>query len=114
MDEYREINLVIFKAEGLWIAQCLEIDFAVQAESEEDLPHQFAAAIKAEIDFCLDRDIEPFSGLPRAPERYWAMWRGSRVPEQGQASPWERLTDGVTAALRFGGIRMAIGAFATP
>ena len=89
MTERKSFRVVVFRGQRHWVAQCLEIDLAAQAERLEDLPERLARTFAAEVELARERGVDPFLGLPQAPARYWAMWRGSE-PVQEEAAPWER------------------------
>jgi len=69
-----EVRVLIFKGRRKWVAQCLEFDVAVQADTREDLRAKFQAAIEAERRFCEERGLTPLTRLPRAPRRYFEIW----------------------------------------
>jgi hypothetical protein len=71
-------RLVIFKSETHLVAQLLEVDFAVQAVAADDLVGQLITAMTAEYKRCEAESAPMFSGLPPAPERYWAMWNEAK------------------------------------
>lgn len=87
--ERMSLHVVVFRGQRHWVAQCLEVDIAAQAERLEDLPDRFARALLADMRLCREREQEPFSGLPQAPARYWAMWKGSEPVNE--TAPWEQL-----------------------
>ena len=91
-DDALTLRVLVFRGPRKWIAQCLDFDFGVQADSEDLLPERFLRAIQAEIAFSIGRSLVPFRRLPKAPQRFWDMWeRGSdlRTPQ------WTGAADGI-------------------
>ena len=72
----------MFREEGRWVAQCLDVDIAVQAKTEGDLPYELGLTLVGRILAADNLGIDPFDGLPRAPERYWDMFRDARSQPQ--------------------------------
>jgi hypothetical protein len=73
------IRAVVFQ-EGEWLcAQCLEYDLVVQAKSLQQLSRALQKLIVGHIVVRLRHEQQPFRDLPRAPEKYWAMFRQSRL-----------------------------------
>lgn len=82
MEQESTIRVVVFREEGWWVAQCLEVDIAVQAKTEGDLHHELGLALVGRILAADTLGIDPFEGLPRAPKRYWDMFRDTRSQPQ--------------------------------
>src|SRR5258706_16128999 len=73
------IRAVVFQ-EGEWLcARCLEYDFVVQAKTLQQLSRALQLFIVGHIAVRLRHNQRPFRGLRRAPEKYWAMFRRSRL-----------------------------------
>jgi len=73
------IRAVVFQ-EGEWLcAQCLEYDLMVQAKNLQQLSRALQKLIVGHIVVRLRHKQQPFRDLPRAPEKYWAMFRRSRL-----------------------------------
>ncbi len=83
-----ELRAVVFKGRESWVVQCLEFDIAAQAPSLEALPVRLARALLAEIEFSQQRGEEPFSRLPRAPEKYWDMVPGATEEDREAWRPF--------------------------
>jgi hypothetical protein len=73
-DEHK-IHAVIFR-NGEWlIAQCLEHDIATQAHELKELLYDVERILSAHI-LVADQDgSEPFANLPKAPRRFWQMYK---------------------------------------
>jgi hypothetical protein len=73
------LRAVVFQ-EGEWLcAQCLEYDLMVQAKNLQQLSRALQKLIVGHIAVRLRHKQQPFRDLPRAPEKYWAMFRRSRL-----------------------------------
>ena len=73
------IRAVVFQ-EGEWLcAQCLEYDLVAQAKSLNQLSRALQRLIVAHVVVRLRHKQQPFRDLPRAPEKYWAMFKRSRL-----------------------------------
>lgn len=81
-----QLRVVVFKGQKHWVAQCLEYDIAAQARQLDDLPTMLRKSLEAELELSRKEGVEPFSVLSPAPDRYWAMWKGSEPVRR--ARPW--------------------------
>ena len=73
------IRAVVFQ-EGDWLcARCLEYDLVVQAKNLRQLSRALQRLVVGHIAVRLRHKQRPFRDLPRAPEKYWAMFRRSRL-----------------------------------
>ncbi len=73
------IRAVVFQ-EGEWLcAQCLEYDLMVQARNLNQLCRALQKIIAGHIAIRRRHNQQPFRDLPRAPKKYWAMYRRSRL-----------------------------------
>ena len=73
------IRAVIFQ-EGEWLcAQCLEYDLVAQAKSLPQLFRALERLIVGHIAVRLRHKQQPFRDLPRAPRKYWTLFRRSRL-----------------------------------
>jgi hypothetical protein len=74
-----KLRVVIFQ-EGDWLcAHCLEYDFATQAKSLDALRLDLDRMIVGHVEVSLAHGLKPFANRRRAPERYWALFRRSRI-----------------------------------
>jgi hypothetical protein len=69
------LHAIVFQRGEFWIATCLEHCFVTQARTEEALLADLERIIKAHILLEREHGKEPFLSVPRAPERYWEMYR---------------------------------------
>lgn len=73
------IRAVIFQ-DGEWLcAQCLEYDLVAQAKSLTRLVKALERLIVGHIAVRLRHKQQPFRDLPRAPAKYWTLFRRSRL-----------------------------------
>lgn len=73
-DEHK-IHVVIFR-NGEWlIAQCLEHDIATQAHDVKELLREVERIISAHILVADQEGSEPFANIPKAPRRFWEMYK---------------------------------------
>ena len=73
------IRAVVFQ-DGEWLcAQCLEYDLVAQAKTLQQLSRALQRLIVGHVAVRLHHKQQPFRDLPRAPEKYWTMFRQSRL-----------------------------------
>jgi hypothetical protein len=73
------VRALVFQ-EGEWLcARCLEYDFVVQAKTLQQLSRALQLFIVGHIAVRVRHKQRPFRDLRRAPEKYWAMFRRSRL-----------------------------------
>ena len=73
------LRVVIFQ-EGEWLyAHCLEHDFATQAKSLSDLRSGLERLIAGHIAISLKHGLKPFRNVRRAPDKYWELFRRSKI-----------------------------------
>jgi hypothetical protein len=73
------VRAVVFQV-GAWLcARCLEYDFVVQAKTLPQLSRALQLFLVGHIAVRLRHKQQPFRDLRRAPEKYWAMFRRSRL-----------------------------------
>jgi hypothetical protein len=73
------IRAVVFQEDEWLCAQCLEYDLVAQAKSLPQLSRALQRLIVGHVAVRLRHKQQPFRDLPRAPEKYWAMFRKSRL-----------------------------------
>ena len=70
------IRAIIFREGDLWVAQCVEYDIGCQAPTLAELTQKLMVTVELECVESMRRHGAPFRGIPPAPDRYEAMWRG--------------------------------------
>ncbi|MBW8878142.1 MAG: hypothetical protein JF614_24535 [Acidobacteria bacterium] len=84
-----KIHAVVFKEEGWFVAQFLEYDIATQAKSVTALLDEAEQIIAAYILVAEQKGLEPFTNMPRAPRRFWQMYKDAK-PVRHNEPPDER------------------------
>jgi hypothetical protein len=59
----------------LWIAQALEYDIAAYGPDIAAAKHAFTRTLEGHVLLAERQNREPFSGLKRAPDVFWTVWR---------------------------------------
>ena len=65
-----QLNLLVYEDCDSWVAQCLEYDIAAQATTLPDLEYEIQRVLIGRIYTAKQLGIEPFEGLPPAPDAY--------------------------------------------
>jgi hypothetical protein len=84
------ISVIAFHDEGVWIAQCVEYDIAVSAETLPKLRQAFEKAVLANI--CMNKKLgrSGLDGIPPAPSRFRDLFNNADTdlhPIQRTPSP---------------------------
>ena len=75
----KKLRVVIFQ-EGEWLcAHCLEYAFATQAKTLDELRYGIERMIVGHIAISLANGVKPFKNRRRAPEKYWKLFRRSKI-----------------------------------
>jgi hypothetical protein len=75
----KKLRVLIFQ-EGEWLcAHCLEYNFATQARTLDDLRYAIERMIAGHIAISLANGLKPFKNRRRAPEKYWTLFRRSKI-----------------------------------
>jgi hypothetical protein len=78
-----QMRALLFKeSNGLWCAQCLEHDIAVQADSESALISELVGVLSIYIELAIEKGEEPFSGMPPAPAHFFKMIESAQEIEE--------------------------------
>jgi len=73
------IRAVVFQEDERLCAQCLEYNLVAQAKSLPKLCRALQQLIVGHVVVRLRHGQQPFRDLPRAPAKYWTMFRESRL-----------------------------------
>ena len=88
MKNSKELNVVLFpqscSAGQLWVAQCINKDFAAQGKTPEDAKANFTGTIETHFALCLKNGEEPFQNVPDAPS--W-FHRDFESLQQSESAP---------------------------
>jgi predicted RNase H-like HicB family nuclease len=67
----KELNVLLFPQKSgdnqLWVAQCVDRDFAAQGATIEQAKANFSSTVDTHIALCLKHGEEPFVNVPPAP-----------------------------------------------
>lgn len=75
----KKLRVVIFQ-EGPWLcAHCLEYGFATQAKILDDLRFDLERMIVGHIAISLAHGLKPFRNRRRAAEKYWTLFKRSKI-----------------------------------
>ncbi len=73
------IHAVAFQHGAHWVAQCLEYDIATQAATPDELIYELERIVSAHFVMAAEENAEPFVAIPKAPRRFWEMYRRARA-----------------------------------
>jgi hypothetical protein len=76
--EEHAVRAVAFRNGRNWVAQCLEYDIATQAKTRGALLCELDRILTAHLLMAEKEGTSPFKGIPRAPKRFWEMYRAAR------------------------------------
>ena len=94
------IRAVVFQEDGWWCAQCLEYDIATQAPTISELKNEIERVLTIHVELALERGQEPFALLPKAPDRYFQMYRAfERSGRAEDANPIKFASDAAQCVL---------------
>jgi hypothetical protein len=69
------LNVLFFKEEGFWVAQCLQFDVTAQGETLPEARKSFERVLVAQILSDLQEKRQPLSSVPSAPAKFWQWYR---------------------------------------
>jgi hypothetical protein len=87
------IRVIVFKEDGQWVAQCLEVDVCAQADDLDMLSERLMVTLKAELKESLERNGKPFAGIDPAPKRFHMMWDRRPRSVEVNPAPWVKTHD---------------------
>ena len=73
---------------GCWSAQCLDHDIATQAKTLPELYYELHRLILGHLIISVELQREPFAGLPKAPQKFWDIYRQSSYHLQVKRNPF--------------------------
>lgn len=76
------LHAILFEDRGWWILQGLEVDLAAQGRSRTEVVAEFERLLIARVLIGGHLGIEPFAALPKAPRRFWEMYRRASSSER--------------------------------
>lgn len=75
----KEVRVVVFHEEGMYVAQCLEYDIATQALDIEAVLDRLDLTIEAECQMSMEADGKPLDGIAPAPVHFHHLWEKGSV-----------------------------------
>lgn len=79
MTDYN-LDVVLIEYDQMWSAQCLQYDIGAQGKTLKDVIYELQRSLIGYIAICAAEDVEPFTNLPIAPDKYWQLWKeGARL-----------------------------------
>lgn len=77
----KKLRILFFREGEWWIAQCLEHDIAAQAKGGlREAEYEVERVLVTYVGACLAEGLQPFKGIPPAPERLQEMWNKDAEP----------------------------------
>jgi len=92
-----KVRALLFKEEGMWVAQCLEIDVVCQAKKLDELHKRFTHSIISHMEISTQKGIDIFRN--KAPQRFFDIFERSdneienQKLKSSQLHPTMRLVD---------------------
>jgi hypothetical protein len=78
-DGLKEVRVVVFREEDMYVAQCLEFDIATQAPDIEAVLDRLDLTIEAECQMSMEANGKPFDGIAPAPVHFHHLWEKGSV-----------------------------------
>ncbi len=75
----KEVRVVVFREEDMYVAQCLEFDIATQAHDIEGVLDRLDLTIEAECQISLEATGKPLNGIAPAPIYFHQLWEKGSV-----------------------------------
>jgi len=88
----KKLNLLIFKENDWWVAQCLDYDIAAQARTLKDVQYEIQRVLVGRIVMAEKLEIDPFEGLSPAPEGYFKMFQDTDKSFKIEVKPVRRFS----------------------
>jgi hypothetical protein len=79
MAEKYRLRFVLIEGDDGWSAHCLEHDIATQAATLSELYYQIERTLAGHLQISARNGTAPFAELPRAPKKFWDMFRRSHL-----------------------------------
>jgi len=89
------ISVLLLQEGEWWSAQCLEYDIATQARTLPELRNELERVLLLHVLMALEQGREPFTGIARAPKKYWEMFATAKLRLEGDELPF-RLPNSVS------------------
>jgi hypothetical protein len=73
--ELPPLQVLLIENEDGWIAQAIQHDISVEADTLEDLLYEFERAVVGHYYLARQRGVEPFAQMPPAPQECVELWK---------------------------------------
>jgi hypothetical protein len=81
------LNVLFFKEEGFWVAQCLEFDVTAQGRTIPEARMSFERVLVAQVLCDLKEKRAPLSLIPSAPSHFWRKYRKASALHEREPIP---------------------------
>jgi hypothetical protein len=71
------VSVVLYQEDGVWIAQGLEYDITARGSDPVEASERFNQKIGAEFIMSMEIGEKPLSGVPKAPQEFWDMYKAA-------------------------------------
>lgn len=68
------INVLIFRTDTGWVAQCLQYDIAAQGKTIEEAQEAFVTTVIGEVAYAKEKGVS-MDTIPKAPECFWEQYK---------------------------------------
>jgi hypothetical protein len=96
--EEKAMRVLIFRRDEWWVAQCLEYDIAAQARSLNDVQYEIQRVVIGRVFAAQALGIEPFKGIPKAPEGYHKIFKKPDATLKVEFRPFKKVPAKIPAA----------------
>lgn len=69
-----KLNVLIFRTDTGWVAQCLQYDIAAQGQTIEETQEAFATTVVGEFTYANEKGVS-MDSIPEAPECFWEQYK---------------------------------------
>lgn len=73
-----QLNVLIFRTDTGWVAQCLQYDIAAQGDTVVDAQKAFEGVLVAEVAYVYERG-KTMDSISRAPQCYWDQYENAKL-----------------------------------
>lgn len=73
-DKHIVLSVLLFQAEGAWIAQALEHDISASGPDIEHAKLAFERTVGGYLTLAERHGVEPLANLKAAPLQFWSIW----------------------------------------
>ena len=73
------LRVIVFREDGMYVAQCLEHDISTQAVDIDTLLDRLELTVEAECEMARERAEKPFENIAPAPNYFHGLWEKGSV-----------------------------------